>query len=286
MGRHNVINSYDAIIRESAAAGLTVHEAAARIGVSVASLGHYGRKHGIKFRHGRTKSTIDPRAADMHSAYVAGKTLKEVAAGYGITRERVRQIITKYFGVCSDNGSAAVKAKKARAERLERLEASCMKKNGCTRAQLASVLLIQRRMVRDGAGVFQTPLYAFRTQRQNARTRGIEWQMTFWQWWTIWQKSGKWSRRGRSSGDFVMCRNGDAGPYSVENVHIAPAFSNVHESNNRSGLPVGVQQTKSGRYTAHRRFPGDKRPTQLGIFDTVDEARLAYLRSHSQQEAA
>lgn len=42
--------------------------------------------------------TLDPRIEAMAEARRAGKTLKEIAQGYDLTRERVRQILTEAFG--------------------------------------------------------------------------------------------------------------------------------------------------------------------------------------------
>lgn len=37
----------------------------------------------------------DPRAAEMANRYAAGETLAVIAADYGVTRERVRQILRR-----------------------------------------------------------------------------------------------------------------------------------------------------------------------------------------------
>jgi hypothetical protein len=53
-----------------------------------------------------------------------------------------------------------------------------------------------------------------------AKTRGIPFLLTFEEWWQIWQDSGHWEERGNLSGQYVMCRNADQGPYAVGNVRI------------------------------------------------------------------
>lgn len=66
----------------------------------------------------------------------------------------------------------------------------------------------------------KTPYYKFMHQRKEAvHQRNIEWNLTFEEWWNIWQNSGHWEERG--SLGYHMCRKGDEGPYSVDNVYIA-----------------------------------------------------------------
>jgi len=68
---------------------------------------------------------------------------------------------------------------------------------------------------------------AFESQRNNARKRGIGWELTFEQWWTIWRESGKWEQRGKTKGCYVMARPGDLGPYKVGNVYITTHSDNA-----------------------------------------------------------
>jgi len=70
---------------------------------------------------------------------------------------------------------------------------------------------------------------AFFYQRVAARYRGIDWDLTFTQWWNIWRKSGKWEQRGRRSNQYQMARYNDVGPYSVTNVRIISAEENLEE---------------------------------------------------------
>ena len=60
----------------------------------------------------------------------------------------------------------------------------------------------------------------FMTHRRNAKKRNIDFALTYEEWLHIWQQSGKLEFRGRGQGKYVMCRYGDIGPYSVNNVYI------------------------------------------------------------------
>jgi hypothetical protein len=146
-----------------------------------------------------------------------------------------------------------------------------LRKYGCSFEQWQAVRDIGRGM---GVGAYRTPLGAFRSQRNNAKARGIGWELTFWQWWCVWQSSGRWEQRGRGDG-YVMCRNGDLGPYAVDNVFIATAAENSADGQayrrKDSDLPIGVSRTRSGRFAAIRR--GD----HLGTFGTPEAAHAAYL---------
>jgi hypothetical protein len=60
----------------------------------------------------------------------------------------------------------------------------------------------------------------FYAQKSNAKIRGIEWELTFDEWLSIWESSGHLINRGRGIGKYVMSRIGDIGPYSFNNVFI------------------------------------------------------------------
>jgi hypothetical protein len=76
----------------------------------------------------------------------------------------------------------------------------------------------------------QTPKGKFITQRANAKRRGVAWELTFEQWWQIWQESGKWEQRGTDSKQYCMARIHDEGPYAIGNVSIRTMRSNGTES--------------------------------------------------------
>ena len=63
-------------------------------------------------------------------------------------------------------------------------------------------------------------------QKSKAKQRGIDFQLTFEEWWNIWQQSGKWEQRGFRKGQYVMSRKNDIGPYAIENVFIQSCEDN------------------------------------------------------------
>jgi hypothetical protein len=74
---------------------------------------------------------------------------------------------------------------------------------------------------------FKDPHRAYAQHAAGAAVRGIEFQLTFSEWWGYWQDH--YERRGREKGCMVMCRTGDKGPYAVGNVRIATVSENHAE---------------------------------------------------------
>lgn len=310
-------SAFDAGIRECAAQGLTRTETAAKLDVSVQTVGNYARSHRIEFRHALSGAGVDlPRSEVMASMYRAGKTLEQIGALYGLTRERVRQIISKYQGIAAQDGGQHVRAKARQERAAERKDAQYLAKYGCTFTDWQRMVRLGKEMRAAGKGKYQAPTYAFVTQRTNARVRGIDWNLTLLQWWTIWQESGKWDQRGRGHG-YMMCRFGDVGPYEAGNVYIATGVhngsvqpNNIYRANHPRhhevlaprpdmpprhdvpgarrvyvGLPVGVTFHKAScRYQAQICANGARR--YLGSFKTVEEARDAYLAAIPVREIA
>lgn len=228
------IDAKRAAISECASAGLTRQETADKLGLSIYTVGGYGRRHAIEFRHATWASETDPRSEAMAAMYSGGKTLQEVGDLYGVTRERVRQIIKARHGLVGKDGGQAAVAERARQRRAAERDAKCLAEHGCTHAQLTGLRELSRQMVADGVGAYRTPVKAFTGQRQNAKARGIEWKLSLWDWWTFWQQSGKWEQRGRGHG-YMMCRFADAGAYEVGNIYIATGVHNSSvQPNNRS----------------------------------------------------
>jgi hypothetical protein len=132
----------------------------------------------------------------------------------------------------------------------------------------------------------------FRKQRGHAKERGIEWQLTFAEWWGIWRESGLWAERGCArGGNAVMARFGDKGPYRVGNVRILSLAGNFAESRE---VLAGVQRRQpkkpfrppilAGAGRGWTRLKGNlKKPYMVkvagkyvGTFATEVEAETAY----------
>lgn len=162
---------------------------------------------------------MDDRAASFRRMYLSGLTLADIGERYGITRERVRQVLSSRYGSLRNRGGAKLRRDRMVRERLAARDAKCMQRHGCTYAQYMSIR--------------GTATRAFIQQRQNAHGRGIPWRLTLWEWWMIWQESGKWDQRGKRLGQYVMCRIGDTGAYEIGNVYIDTCSNNTSEGTSR-----------------------------------------------------
>lgn len=267
-------------MREMAAAGMTRHEAAEATGWGYGAVHRYAKKFGVEFAKKyrlspRVKSRIDERADEFERRYRSGETLAAIGADHGLTRERVRQVLALKKGMDATDGGASVKAARRRGEVDNRRESEAWAKWGCSRADHAKLVAIGKKMMAEGVDRSRTPTGAYRQQKVSARARGIAWGLTLWQWWTIWQDSGRWEERGRGHG-YMMCRKGDAGGYTVDNVFIATGRHNSScQGLHTNRLPTGVSESRPGRFTAKIMIAG--KTTHLGIFPTPEQAHAAYL---------
>jgi hypothetical protein len=194
----------------------------------------------------------------MAELYRSGVTLNDIGLQYGITRERVRQIITKYHGLRAKHGGAHKAAKKNRIAFNAKRDAHSIARWGCPYSQYV--------MLRD----LQKPTRAYAAQRRNSIRRGIEWKLTLWQWWCVWQDSGFWEQRGRGNG-YQMCRIGDQGPYSVGNVYIATGAQNMRNywaHVRTTGRDIELRRFRIRQYYYRRKFreagmPEDQIPAEV-----------------------
>ncbi len=211
----------------------------------------------------RRKERDRQRWAPMAALYRSGMTLEQIGQQYDCTREYIRQCLSK-IGVTRSEGGMRKRAAERCAKAEARRNAKSLVKWGCNWTQYLELRSMKK------------PTRAFNQQRQNARQRGLIWELNLWQWWSVWQQSGKWNDRGRGQG-YVMCRVGDVGGYSAGNVFIATARENSSEQDrNKSGLPMGVRKNKRyAGYSAHRSINGVK--YRKGSFPTPELAYAAYL---------
>lgn len=234
-------------IRELAASGKTRRQISDLISVPYQTVVAHGIKHGIEFVRAVENSKAVSRAEAMAAMYQGGKILEEIAAVYGVTRERVRQIIKRYGNVPSSEGGAAVRALRKEREAASKRDRDSLEKYGCTYKEYIDLVRIGTQALMDGYTRAAAPTGAFQAQRRSARDRGIEWNIKLWDWWQVWEKSGKWNLRGRTRGHYVMCRFGDVGAYEVGNVYIATCSHNCSvQPNNpyRSGFSPAASKDK------------------------------------------
>lgn len=164
-------------------------------------------------RQAATHAVREARAKEWMALFRGGMPLETIGARVGVTGERVRQIITEFYGSVASESGRMVAARKKREQHEARRNARALAKYGCTYAQYTEL--------RDAK---VPPLYF--QQISNARHRGIEWNFKLWDWWQVWLQSGKWTVRGPGHG-YCMCRYMDAGAYEPGNVYIGTGVDNV-----------------------------------------------------------
>lgn len=186
-----------------------------------------------------TRTAPDALYREIALACESGKTLREVAAQYGVSHEWVRQI--RMGNVTTSADGIGQLAREARAKRAE---AASRKRWGMSREERARFRAATLAMLAAGVPHAQTPHGRFIMQTRNDRRRGIPWCLTLGAWWRIWQDSGKWDDRGRAAEAYVMARKRDKGAYQVGNVEIVTVSANCSEG----------QQTRK-RYNTERGKP-------------------------------
>lgn len=71
----------------------------------------------------------------------------------------------------------------------------------------------------------------YKQHSDNAKFRGIEFNISFDDWLKVWEDSGKLSERGRGKDKYCMCRVNDIGAYAVDNVFIDTNKTNLSDGN-------------------------------------------------------
>lgn len=99
-------------------------------------------------------------------------------------------------------------------------------------------------------------------QKAQAKARGIVFDLTFEQWWSLWLASGQWENRGRKPLQYCMSRVNDAGGYSVGNVEIKQVDGNA------------VEQLHSGKHVSLK-LAGSDVSTIVFLGESVSQKEIA-----------
>lgn len=216
--------------------------------------------------------------SDLVERY-SGWTMDEVGKAYNISRERVRQILSK----ADVSVKMAIESRKLNNIELKahKKDLWCLGRFGCYYSDYKMLIEIGRDMMSKGYSREVTPTRAFTSQARNSKIRKIPWRLTLWQWWKIWEESGKYNQRGRGNG-YVMARYGDEGAYEVGNVLIISVRRNTSDGNKKnSNLPIGVSREKN-KFRANVMM--NTEIIRLGAFDSIEEASSAYQKFISDHD--
>lgn len=169
---------------------------------------------GTSFYAGWTKVDV-AEAIRMHQT---GSTLQEIGNLYGVTRERVRQILKPYGLVYENSGRHAKvvqREKDKRADFEKQHDERVRKYRGMSAADYDAVRKLK---TADGTDASTAFMAQRRTQKDHYRR---EWKLTFAEWWKVWEESGHWNERGKGADKYVMWRIDRTGAFEIGNVKIA-----------------------------------------------------------------
>lgn len=156
----------------------------------------------------------------MKQRFIGGSTLLDIADDFGITKQRVQQVLKGKFNLTAADGGFAINKQQKAVSAVAKKERDHIERWGMSIADMNSISEFHRTDRRH-------PLVKYNHQKRNAKLRGVSWEFTFEQWWNVWQKSGKWEERGRCK--YVMSRYGDTGSYGANNVEIITHSQNVKD---------------------------------------------------------
>lgn len=144
----------------------------------------------------------------------AGKTTTELKEEFGCTTQGIQRLLRKNGLTRKDGGKHAQMAAR-KVTTSDHPKAMC-DKYGCTKEQWDRL----RAMDEDYK---KTPLAQFHTFKNNFQNinPGVEFNMTMWEWWCIWEKSGMWGKHKRNpDGMHVMVQIDKAKPLTSDNAQI------------------------------------------------------------------
>jgi DNA-binding CsgD family transcriptional regulator len=208
-------------------AGMSKEQVATAFGLQI---GHYLRQLGLLRKHTDVRAP-DERSSEMADLYRGGSTLEDIGQKFELSRERVRQILSKSGINKNDAGWKATRAAARQASLKDKWNSSLESKNKrCLNYYGCPYEVLRQANGDDNISRTGSPAQCYLRQRESSHKRGIAWEITFPEWWRVWQESGKWPERGRGRDKYCMSRIGDRGPYRADNVAIVTNAQNSSDS--------------------------------------------------------
>lgn len=172
-----------------------------------------------------------PSIADRY--LVGGESMQSIGDTYGVTREYIR-LRLKAEGITYISSARHMRIVNRKSERIV---AKFHKQNarakalGMTGDEWREYLAKYGAMRRDfPPGTTPSPYYYYVHQRKNAiHNLHVQWTLTFGDWWRMWQKSGRYAKRGRGSKSYVLCRINHNLPFRKGNVCVTTQKENLQK---------------------------------------------------------
>lgn len=152
-----------------------------------------------------------------------GKTFQDIASLYKLSRQRIQQIVSGRNLKAIDGGYKK-KLEIKRHKKRNKYWAKYLKNYKCTRQEYEYIMMGEPVIVDR-----YNKAYCFTQHKLNSKRRGIDFKLSFPEWWKIWEDSGMFYKRGTCFGEYVMSRYKDSGAYEVGNVCIKLATENIRE---------------------------------------------------------
>lgn len=173
------------------------------------------------------KQTIDAkRDREIARRFLARETLTEIADDYGITRERVRQIVRREGVTPQQRGEPqrrrdAIERQKKREKARKRAREERIKQRWGISAQQYDKLRAY------DENLNRTPMGQFQYYKHSSNARGVPFNLEFKDWWALWRQH--WHKRGRNDREkLVMVRKDFGRPIEKGNVQVVPAWKASH----------------------------------------------------------
>ena len=159
------------------------------------------------------------RLEAIAACYRNKETLREIGGKFGITGERVRQLLKK-ARVDPEEGGGLIKNEEARKRKaarwLAKTDASLRKVYGCGHDEF---IALNGTLDRSPG----TAAWDYQAISKNNKGKGAEWSLTFPEYVGLWEKVGGVHMRGRGYGSLALCRKDTSLPFQLGNVEIKPA---------------------------------------------------------------
>lgn len=94
------------------------------------------------------------------------------------------------------------------------------------------------------------------SQKSKSKKRNIGFNLTFVEWIDWWVETGHYHDRGRGKDKYVMCRYGDLGDYSLDNIYCDLNSNNISTANHGNQYCKGKKYSKEVNKT--KGSPGAK----------------------------
>lgn len=171
-------------------------------------------------------SSMYLRMLAVVGAYRQGKTLEETGVLLDLTRERVRQILVKARSLDIldvREGGVTYRTKTLEQQRhknkIEMEEKRIRRFFGCGRDEFYRLNEGYSPWAGKGYRCPSRRSMAYIHQKR-AAVRAAEWNLTFPEWWSVWEKSGNWAFHGRGRGKMTLARLDNNKPFELNNVAI------------------------------------------------------------------